>query len=259
MNKEGVIIFLDSDQDPSGSSSNFSNSLPKCNLTSSKEMALTEIILPDDYFPKLARDFPFFIVRGLSQEPHLTVKLGYYPTTQALADHLNSQIHDVLTMRGENHKISHLVFSVSKDDCLVAKPWKQTIPSISNNEPYLGLLDNAAATEFATLTGFDMDDIEDLFTLNPYREIEATKHPNIIISPLVGIEINLLGRKYLKLLPAGQKHVIVKNRVYHPIKSGRYTSINIKVMDPRSRQLLSFERGATVAVLHMREANIVNG
>jgi len=259
MNKEGVVIFLNSDQDPSGSTSNFFNTVPELNLTSSTEVALTEIILPEEYFTKHARDFEFLRVQGLSQKPYLTVEIGYYPTTQDLADHLNSQIHDVIVMRGDNESISHLIFSVSSDGCLVARPAKQTITHALNEEQYLGLLDNAAAMNFIALTGFDSDDIESLFTLSPSKQIEAAKHPNVIVSPLLGIESNIVGEKFLRLIPAGKKHVIIKNRVYVPAKAGRYTNINIKVADPRTRQPKSFKKGSTIVVLHMRETNIING
>jgi len=160
MNKEGVIIFLNSEQDSQGSPSHFTNSIPEINFTQSTEVALTEIFLPEEYYPKLAKVFVFLRIQGDKKKPYLTVKLGYYRTTQDLADHLNTQIHEVVKMRGDIDTISHLFFGVSKDGCLTATPKKQTITNVPIEEKWLGILDSTATTEFADLTGFGVDDIE---------------------------------------------------------------------------------------------------
>ena len=145
-------------------------------------------------------------------------------------------------MRGDIDKISHLFFVVSKDGCLTATPKKQTITNVPIEEQWLGILDSTATTEFADLTGFGVDDIEFLFNFNPYREVEATKPPKVVLSPLLGIKTDILDEKFLRLIPAGEKQVILKDMVYHPVKPGRYTGINIRVVGPRTHLPINFKK-----------------
>jgi len=262
MNKEGVIIFLSSEQDLySGgdtSPSSFANPIPVVDLTESTEVALAEIILPEEYVSRSARSFELIKLQGPDRKHYLTFKLGSYRTTHELANHLNSQIHEIAKLRGDCDSVTHLIFSVSKHGCLIATPYKQNITNVLSEQQWLGFANVGKAKEFAALTGFQDTDIESLFTTSPRDEFEATTPPTVISTPLLAIETNILGDGTLRFIPAGQTHIQIKEKIYYPVKKGRYTGIKIRVVDPRTRSPINFKKGATVVVLHLKEGKFIN-
>ena len=200
MNKEGVIIFLSSEQDfynEVTSASSFANPIPVIDLTGSTEFALVEIILPDEHILESSQKFELFRVQGRGQNSYVTVKVGCYRTTRELAGHLNSQIHDTVKMRNEIGAITHLFFSVSKNGCLIATPYKQNLYDSLNEQQWLGISDPTKAKEFAALTGFQETDIESFLTSILLDEFEATTSPTVISPPLLAVETKTLGHRTL--------------------------------------------------------------
>ena len=255
MNKESVYLFLSSQQDLVGRPAVFANVIPPTDLTQSSEVALCSITIPRKYIIS-PNEFWMFVKPGDSGA-YLTVRIYAYRNVQDLADSLNAQINGVIRLKGDVDKINHLIFSVGNRGCLRATPYDK----INKNKQWLGFESLTQSKRFASALGFDVDDPIDHFNSYPTEEFEALTYPTLPQSTFLFVRTNLLDGGVLRTVPTarGDDHIIFKERVYKPIHEAKYDNIKIDIIDPGTMRAIEFENSETLAIIHMREANIING